>query len=453
MNDAPHKPIDEAVQVEPPRFVTGSILRHILVLTGTSAIGLMSIFVGELLSIVFLSLLRDVELLAAIGFAQTILFFLTSVGIGLSIATTTVVSPVVGAGDQGGARRISTNAILFAGLAAATVALALLPVCGAILAAIGARGRVHALAHEYLLLVIPTLPLTAIGMSCMAALRSFGDAPRAMNVMLAGAGVTLALEPFCLFILKLGMTGSALAGIAGRMAFASVGLVGVFLIHRMYTRPERAGLMRDIRAILATAIPAVATNVATPFANLYTTAALAAVDDAAIAAWTVIARLTPVAFGAVFCLTGAVGPVIGQNLGARAADRVHATFTAALKTNTVFCVVACVALALLSPALPGWFGLAGRAAEIVRFYCLYVAPLWLFLGYLFVANAVFNTLGRAHFATALNWGRATLGTIPLVWLGGRLAGAEGIVFASMAGAIVVGLLSVWLARRTLPVVA
>jgi Na+-driven multidrug efflux pump len=274
-----------------------------------------------------------------------------------------------------------------------------------------------------------------------------------MNVMLAGAGVTLALEPFCLFILKLGMTGSALAGIAGRMAFASVGLVGVFLIHRMYTRPERTGLMRDIRAILATAIPAVATNVATPFANLYTTAALAAVDDAAIAAWTVIARLTPVAFGAVFCLTGAVGPVIGQNLGARAADRVHATFTAALKTNTVFCVVACVALALLSPALPGWFGLAGRAAEIVRFYCLYVAPLWLFLGYLFVANAVFNTLGRAHFATALNWGRATLGTIPLVWLGGRLAGAEGIVFASMAGAIVVGLLSVWLARRTLPVVA
>ncbi len=37
----------------PPKFVTGSILRHILVLTGTGAAGLMAIFLGELANILF----------------------------------------------------------------------------------------------------------------------------------------------------------------------------------------------------------------------------------------------------------------------------------------------------------------------------------------------------------------------------------------------------------------
>ncbi len=298
--------------------------------------------------------------------------------------------------------------------------------------------------------MIPTLPLSAIGMSAMAVLRSLGDAPRAMNVTLAGAGVGLALEPFCIFMLKLGMMGSALAGLCARTAFAAVGLISVFAIHRMFARSSRAQLTADAATIMTTAVPAVLTNVATPVANLYVTAVLAASGDAAIAAWSVLARVTPVAFGAVFCLTGAVGPIIGQNFGARDYGRVRETLTAALQANAVFCVLACSSLVLLAPLMPNWFGLSGRAAELILFYCYWVAPFWLFLGMLFVANAVFNTLGRPRLATALNWGRATLGTMPLVWFGSRVGGAEGVFIGSMAGSLVAGLLAVWLAYRVLP---
>ena len=37
-----------------PRFVSGSILSHILLMTGTGALGLMAIFVGDLANILFL---------------------------------------------------------------------------------------------------------------------------------------------------------------------------------------------------------------------------------------------------------------------------------------------------------------------------------------------------------------------------------------------------------------
>ncbi len=93
------------------------------------------------------------------------------------------------------------------------------------------------------------------------------------------------------------------------------------------------------------------------------------------------------------------------------------------------------------------FGAEGETAELIVFFCRVLAPLFVFLGALFVANATFNTLGRAHFSTALNWGRATLGTIPFVTVGGYLAGAPGVLAGSMLGNLVFGVVAVWLAYR------
>jgi putative MATE family efflux protein len=446
----PLAPTADTRRAPPPRFLSGSVMRHILVMTGTSAIGLMAVFSGELISILFLGLLQDVEILAAAGYAASILFFPTSIGIGLSIATTSLVAPAVGAGDMARARRLSTNSALFsAGLGLVLVCL-LWPLIGTILTWMGAVGRTHALALDYLRIMIPALPLTVTGMCCMAIMRSLGDAERSMNVPLVGAAVQLALEPFMIFMLKLGMNGAAIAMLLSRIAFAAVGLIGAFAIHRMYRRPDVPSALADFRPLAAVAVPAVLTNVATPVANMYTTSVVSSFGDAAVAAWAIAGRLTPVAFGIVFSLSGAVGPIIGQNFGAGDHGRVRAAFKAALQANFMLCAVATVALIALSPTITGAFGISARAADLVRFYCLWCAPQFFFLGMLFVSNAAFNVLGRPHYATLLNWGRATLGTIPLVWFGGQWAGAEGVFFASAAGGIAFGFLSVWLVYRILP---
>src|SRR5262245_49831444 len=83
----------------PPRFVTGSIAPHILVMTGTGAVGLMAIFVSDFATLFFLGLLGDLQLLAAIGYAGAIMFFMFSSGLGMAIAVASLVSPAIGAGD------------------------------------------------------------------------------------------------------------------------------------------------------------------------------------------------------------------------------------------------------------------------------------------------------------------------------------------------------------------
>ena len=80
-----------------------------------------------------------------------------------------------------------------------------------------------------------------------------------------------------------------------------------------------------------------------------------------------------------------------------------------------------------------------------------------FLGALFVANAAFNNLGRAVYATAANVGRATLGTIPFVYVGGQLYGAAGVIIGQAVGAMVFGVLAIavcfWVVARMSPAAA
>ena len=52
-------------------FTKGSTLRHILVMTGASTIGLATMFTVDLVDIYFLSLLGDEKIPAAVGFAGT----------------------------------------------------------------------------------------------------------------------------------------------------------------------------------------------------------------------------------------------------------------------------------------------------------------------------------------------------------------------------------------------
>ena len=70
----------------PAKFVTGSTLRHGIVMSATGSVGLMAVFLVDALNLFYISLLGQQELAATIGYAGTLIFFTISIGIGLSIA-------------------------------------------------------------------------------------------------------------------------------------------------------------------------------------------------------------------------------------------------------------------------------------------------------------------------------------------------------------------------------
>lgn len=432
---------------EPAKFVTGSVLRHILEMTGAGALGLMAIFLGDLANIYFLSRTGDETALAAIGYASSILFFSTSIAIGLSIAAASTVAPAIGAGVRARARRRSTHAHLFAFLVSVGCALALWFCIAPLLTIMGATGRAHALASVYLHILIPTLPLMALAMTAMATLRSVGDARRSMMGTIWGAAVNTLLDAVLILHFGLGIEGAAVASLVARAVMAAITVYGVARVHELMAPVKQAILREDASVYFAIAIPAMLTNIAQPVGNAVVTAAVAPFGDGPVAGWAIIGRIIPVAFGAIYALSGCIGPIIGQNLGAGQPARMRTVLTHSLLVMAAFTAMAWIAMILAATNLANAFQATGEARELILSFCRWQSPLFLFLGAVFIANAAFNTLGKPHLSTILNWSRATLGTLPLVWLGSHIDGARGAITGSLLGGVVFGIVSVVLAYR------
>ncbi|MBI0535253.1 multidrug transporter [Roseomonas sp. KE2513] len=428
------------------RFVTGSTLRHVLVMGSTGAVGLIAVFAVDLLGLFYLSRLGEQPVAAAVGFAGAVGFFQIGVGIGLSIGLGAVVSRAIGAGEMATARRIAASGLAVMTAAMVLIGLATALAADTMLGWLGATGEVHRLAARYLIIVAPSVPLLGLGMGLSALLRSVGDARRAMNVTLFAALATAVLDPLLIFALGLGLEGAAIGAVLSRLGLAWLAWHGAVRRHGLVGRLEAGALVADARRVMTVAAPAVLTNLATPVGSAWVTQAIAGFGSAAIAGQATIERLSPVAFGIVYALSGAVGPIMAQNLGAGRADRVRATLRDSMLVVLGAVLAAWAALWALQDFIVAAFSAVGETAALIRLFCNLLAGGFLFTGGLFVANAAFNNLGYPLLSTAFNWGRATLGTIPFVALGVPY-GPGGVLIGQMAAAAVFGTAAALVAFR------
>jgi Na+-driven multidrug efflux pump len=394
------------------KFVEGSILRHILVMSSTAAVGISALFVVDLLDIFFLSLLGEVELAAAAGYASTISFFTTSIGIGLSIALGALVSKAVGAKNIKLAKRLFLNSAIVTLITSVLVAAVVIAFIPELLALVGATGRTAELAQSYLYILVPSLPFICLAMALGGALRAVGDAKLSMMSTLAGGGVNAILDPIFIFSLSMGIEGAAAASVLARIVVFIISARGVVIKHKLLGRFSLDEFKQDY-----------------------------------VAGWAVLGRLIPVSFGMIFALSGAVGPIVGQNFGANEIERVRLSLTKAIQFCVVYVLVMSLGLYLLRNVIISSFAMKGDAAELILFFCQYIAVFFIFSGILFIANASFNNLGKAKYSTFFNVGKATVGTIPFVYFGAQWGGVFGVLIGQVIGAIIFGVIGIFCAYR------
>jgi len=429
-------------------FIEGSTMRHVLTMTGTGAIGLVSIFLVDVVTLFYISLLGQQELAAAVGYAATLMFFNLSIAIGFSIAATAITAKALGSGDHELARCRAGASLIYTIVMALVVTLPMMIFIPELLGLLGAHGETAELAARYLTIVLPSFVLLAIGVTCGGLLRAKGDARRAMWVTLSAGGAAVVFDPIFIFGFGLGLDGAAWGVCATRVILVAVGLHGAVRIHNMIAYPSTGELVGALRTFFTIASPAVLTQIATPFGNSYVTAAISDFGDDAVAGWAIVGRIMPLAFAAIFSLSGAVGPILSQNLGAGKFTRLNHIMRDALIFAVLYCVIVWAMLAISYPYIVTAFQAEGEAAALIRFFCLFVAGSFVFNGFLYTANAAFNNLGYAIYSTLFNWGRATLGIIPFVMVG-QSYGAEGILAGWGIGAIFFGIASIVTCFRVL----
>ncbi len=431
------------------KFVEGNLMRHITVMSLTASVGLMAVFSVDLINLVFIAMLGEEAITAAIGYAGVLLFFTTSFGIGLAIAVSAMVARALGARDPVLAREKATNGLVlgigFGVTFSAVVWLMLEPLVGLL----GARGETAALTVHFLSIVVPAQPFLMVGMIGGAILRSHGDARRAMMATIWGAVVNAVLDPILIFGLALDLTGAALASVASRVVIAGVALLPIYRHYGGFDRPTLSSLTADLSPVLGIAGPAILTQLATPVGQAFVTRIIAGYGEAAVAGIAITGRLTPVALGVIFALSGAIGPIIGQNFGAGRMDRVRRAFMDGLLFTAIVIVAVTALLFIFRAPIADLFGAKGLTRDLVYLFCGPLSLLFFFNGAIFVANSACNNLGAPFQSTLINWGRHTLGTVPFaLWLG-AMGGAPGVLVGQAVGGVLFGGLAVWLALRTI----
>lgn len=430
-------------------FTHGNLMHHVSRMSFTASIGLMAIFAVDLVDMIFISMLGNVALAAAIGYAGTVLFFTNSVNIGLSIAAGALVSRAIGDGRDEDARGYASSVAIFSALTGMVVPLLVFLNLPGVLQLLGAQGEAAQLATSYLFILLPTMSFIGLAMTGMAVLRAYGDAKRSMYATLFGGIVNAILDPIFIFVLGLGLEGAAIASVFARLVMFSFAIYASVKHHNAFAKPSLKRAIKDAKNVSLVAGPAVLANVATPVASAIVVREMAKYGADAVAGMAIIGRLIPVSFSVVFALSGAIGPILGQNFGAGLPDRVREGFKDGLKFAFIYVVCVALILFLLRNLIVSLFDAQGLVQSLVLLFCGPIALTYIFNGAIFVSNAAFNNLGHPGYSAYINWGNCTLGTLPFVLIGSNLYGPLGVVIGQATGTMIFGIIATTVALNVI----
>jgi putative MATE family efflux protein len=310
------------------------------------------------------------------------------------------------------------------------------------------------LADEYLLWFIPSLALQ-FGLIAMAsALRGTGNFRPGMVVQTATVILNIVLAPVLIFGwgtgIELGVAGAALSTLIA-IAIGVVWMILYFLPADAYLRfsfrewAPRFDLWRDMLKI---GLPAGAEFAFMAVYLVLVYAVSRPFGAAAQAGFGIGMRIIQACFLPVVALGFAVGPVAGQNFGARKADRVRQTFRtgAGLAAGAMFMLAVIVWLA--AGPMVGVFSSDPQVIAVGAEYLHIIAFNFVASGIVFVSSSMFQAMGNTIPSLITSGARIVIVAVPVLLLAQSPGFTLRWIWYISAGAVVVQLaMNLWLLRR------
>ena len=427
------------------KFTEGSITQHLLTMMFASWLALVSNMLLSLADMYFLSRLNDINVLAAVGFSGSLTMFPISIGIGFSIAISVLVSQALSREGKAQASEIFSSVLYIAGALSIVITSLLMINLPWLLIFLGAQGEVYTLATSYLLITLSSSPLAVLLMAFASGLRSLALAKASMLISLVATLVNIILDPIFIEVLGFGIQGAAWATVIARILAFSVGFW--FLRYRLkFIAGVSLERLKKVHASSRTiAWPALISNLVTPIGGLIIVSVVSDFGAEAMAGLAVVGSLSPVLFSVFFSLTGAAGPMVGQNVGVNQPERIAKIYQTGLKILFLYTLFVWILLSTLYPYLLRIFQLEGVAGQLLQLYCYVQVPLSVGLGCIALSNGIYNNLGFSHWSMWLNVIRATAVTYLFCHVGAYYFGVFGAVMASTLSFMVFGVVGIALA--------
>ncbi|MBB3183183.1 putative MATE family efflux protein [Halomonas fontilapidosi] len=426
-----------------------TLLRKCLPVVG----GMIAMMSFNLVDTWFISRLGTEEL-AAVAFTFPVVFTVISLAIGLGIGTSAVVARRLGQGNLEAVRRRATDAALLAlgvGLGMTLLGLATLE---PLFRLMGADDLLMPHIRDYMGIWYFGAAAVIVPRVLNSILRAHGNTATQGLMMVLAAGANVLLDWWLIFGIgpfpALGVSGAALATVLSWGLMAGV-LVVQRELRQLFDLAGLTwqGLAASWRELGRIAGPAALTSVFTPIALGLITRIVAGHGHDAVAGYGVGTRIEAISQIAVLALSMTLSPLVSQNAGAGQLDRVRRAILGCFVFVLAWQLLVWALLQLLAPWLVAGYAEREAVGEVLRHF-LWLVPLGLGAqGVVILAVSSFNALHRPARAMRLSVIRLFALTVPLAWLGGRLAGSTGIFAGILAANLLVALLAWWQIRSEL----
>ncbi len=429
---------------------TEKISRLLISQAVPASIGILVMSLNMIVDTIFVGQWIGVLAIAAITVVLPIAFMISSIGMGIGIGGSSIISRALG-------NENSEKALLTFGnqISLTTILALLFVVLGniystEILTLFGAKGAILDPAQAYFDVIIYGVPFLTFAMMGNPVIRAVGKPKFAMYAMLIPAVVNIALDILFIKYMHLGMYG---AGLATAIAYASCGLFILYFFisnkSELKIIPKNFGLdfsiVNEIVRLGGVSIARQGTiSVLMIVLNysLYTYG-----GEISISIFGIINRVMMFALFPIMGITQGFLPIAGYNYGAKKYDRVKETIQKAIVYGCVVAGFIYIMIVLFAKEIISVFSTdATLLAETPR------AMLLVFLASPIIAiqligSAYFQAAGKALPALFLTLLKQGVFLIPLAYILPMYFGVDGVWYSFAIGDVLATIITYLVVRR------
>ncbi|MFT5594430.1 MAG: putative MATE family efflux protein [Oceanicoccus sp.] len=427
----------------------GAISTWLYRLTAPMVLGILSIFLFNLVDTYFISLLGT-EPLAAVSFTFPVTMMIMNLAIGLSIATGAVVARSLGQKQIGEARNWVTASLylsLLLGIILAAIGIASQTL---VFRWLGADEKLLGMISDYMTWWYLGSVLLIVLIIVNASIRATGNTKLPSMIMLGSSFINGILDPLLIFGLgpfpELGMQGAAIAtAISWGVAFILV--IKYLLDKDLISLAIPDALLSQWQQLANIGIPAALTNMLGPIANGIMVAWVAQYGTHAVAAYGVGSRIEPLAMIVIMAFTASLPPFVGQNHGAGEDKRIEEALIKSMKFLFVWQVIVYALLVVFAQGISAIFSNDPQVQNIIQTF-IYIVPLTYFaMGFTLVTTATLNALHKTKLSLGINLLRLFIIYLPCAWLGQHFGGLTGLFYGCALGNLIMGVIILGLFMR------
>lgn len=333
------------------RMMNTPVRKLIPTLAGPTILSMLTSAIYNTSDTWFVSHLGD-SATAAIGVGFPLLAIIQAFGFWIGMGAASNISRFLGKKCVHKASTIATSAVLMALLAGLMIFGLGMVFNRAIVSFLGATQTILPYAQEYSRIIFYGAPLTCASFVFNNLLRSQGRAFFAMIGIVSGSIINLALDPVFIFTLDMGIEGAALSTVLCQAI--SFVFMGVALFRRdtliKLSREYVARIPGVYLLILGTGLPSLFRQGCAAVANILLNRAGAVYGDAAVAAMSIVGKISFMFGSMVVGFGQGFQPVVGFAYGACNFQRVRKSY----KFSLMVMVSICAVFGVICYTLPEW---------------------------------------------------------------------------------------------------